>query len=253
LRSRSANLRDPDALPVLHRLEQGMELARIDPATAVRELSAVLVDAPDAALPRRYRAVALAAEGHNEAAIADMRVLEKSGSLTTEDLIVLGDCLRLAGRTDEALAALDKAAALQPQSPLPWLTRANTLIRAGRTDEAASAYERALAISPEHAEALRGLGDLAFVGGDMPAAAGFYARVLAAAPLDAGAMVKLGVVRMRGQRDQRWRSSRGDRARTTKRRGPPLWRGRWHRRGGPPMPYRTSTRRSPLACEHRWC
>ena len=199
-----ANLRDPkDALPVLHRLEQGMELARIDPETAVRELSAVLVDAPDAALPRRYRAVALAAAGHNEAAIADMRVLEKSGSLTTEDLIVLGDCLRLAGRTDEALAALDKAAALQPQSPLPWLTRANTLIKAGRTDEAASAYEHALAISPEHAEALRGLGDVAFVRGDMTGAAGFYARVLAAAPLDAGATVKLGVVRMRaGQRDQ---------------------------------------------------
>ncbi len=197
-------LRDPkDALPLLRRLERGMELARIDPATAVRELSAVLVDAPDAALPRRYRAVALAAEGHHEAAIADMRVLEKTGSLTTEDLIVLGDSLRLAGRTDEALAAVDKAAALQPQSPLPWLTRASTLINAGRTGEAVAAYERALAISPEHAEALRGLGDLAFVHGDLPAAAGFYGRVLAAAPSDAGATVKLGVVRMRGgQREE---------------------------------------------------
>jgi len=197
-------LRDPkDALPLLRRLERGMELARIDPATAVRELSAVLVDAPDAALPRRYRAVALAAEGHHEAAIADMRVLEKTGSLTTEDLIVLGDSLRLAGRTDEALGAVDKAAALQPQSPLPWLTRANTLINAGRTGEAVAAYERALAISPEHAEALRGLGDLAFVRGDLSAAAGFYGRLLAAAPSDAGATVKLGVVRMRGgQREE---------------------------------------------------
>jgi arylsulfatase A-like enzyme/tetratricopeptide (TPR) repeat protein len=198
-----ATLRDPkDALPLLKKLERGMELARIDPATAAQELSAVLQDAPDAALPRRYRAVALAAAGHHQEAIADMRILEKAGALTTEDLIVLGDSLRLAGRTAEALEALDKASALQPQSPLPWLTRANTLLASGRHDEAAQAYDRALAIVPEHSEALRGLGDLALIRGDLTAASGFYGRVLAAAPKDAGALMKLGVVRMRaGQRD----------------------------------------------------
>jgi choline-sulfatase len=200
----ASSLRDPkDMLPLLKHLERGMEMARVDPATAVRELTVVLEDAPEAVLPRRYRAIALATEGRHDEAISDMRTLEKAGPLTAEDLIVLGDCLRLAGRTQEALAALDRASALQPQLIVPWLTRANTLIKAGRTDEASSAFERALAISPEHAEALRGLGDLAFVRGDMPAAAGFYARVLAAAPLDAGAMVKLGVVRMRGgQREE---------------------------------------------------
>ena len=198
-----ATLRDPkDALPLLKKLERGMELARIDPPTAATELTAVLQEAPDAALPRRYRAVALAAAGRYEDAIADMRILEKAGALTTEDLIVLGDSLRLAGRTAEALAALDKASALQPQSPLPWLTRANTLIAAGRHDEAALAYNRVLAMVPEHSEALRGLGDLALIRGDVQGAAGFYGRVLASAPNDVGAMVKLGVVRMRtGQRE----------------------------------------------------
>ncbi len=198
-----ATLRDPkDALPLLKKLERGMELARIDPPTAARELSAVLEEAPDAALPRRYRAVALAAAGRYQEAIADMRILEKAGTLTTEDLIVLGDSLRLAGRTAEALDALDKASALQPQSPLPWLTRANVLVAAGRNDEAAQAYDKALAISPEHSEALRGLGDVALIRGDLQAAAAFYGRVLAGAQNDVGAMVKLGVVRMRtGQRE----------------------------------------------------
>ena len=199
----ASSRRDPkDALPLLKHLERGMELAHGDPATAVRELTVVLQDAPEAVLPRRYRAIALAAEGRHEEAIADMRTLEKAGALTTEDLIVLGESLRLAGRTDEALAALDKASALQPELTLTWLTRANTLIKAGRNGEAARAYERVLEIAPEHSEALRGLGDLAFVNGEMDTAAGFYTRVLQAVPDDAGALVKLGVVRMRGgQRD----------------------------------------------------
>lgn len=199
----ASSRRDPkDALPLIQHLERGMEMARIDPATAVRELTAVLREAPEAVLPRRYRAVALGAQGRYEEAIADMRTLEKAGALTSEDLVVLGDSLRLAGRTEEALAALDRASALQPQLVPPWLTRADALIKDGRTAEAEQAYQKVLAISPEHSEALRGLGDLALIRGDLQAAAGFYGRVLAAVPHDAGALVKLGVVRMRtGQRE----------------------------------------------------
>lgn len=199
----ASSRRDPkDALPLVSHLERGMEMARIDPAAAVRELTAVLQEAPEAVLPRRYRAVALGVLGRYEEAIADMRAIEKVGALTAEDLVVLGDSLRLAGRTAEALVALDKASALQPQLIPPWLTRADALIKGGKTAEAAEAYQKVLAISPEHSEALRGLGDLALIRGDLQAAAGFFGRVLATAPNDAGAMVKLGVVRMRtGQRD----------------------------------------------------
>jgi arylsulfatase A-like enzyme/tetratricopeptide (TPR) repeat protein len=196
--------RDPkDALPLVARLERGMELARIDPAAAVTELTAVLREAPEAVLARRHRAVALGVLGRANEAVADMHAIEKAGPLTAEDLVVLADSLRLAGRADEALAALDRASALQPRLVPAWLARGDVLVNARRTDEATRAFEQVLAIAPGHSEALRGLGDLALVGGDLEAAGGYYSRVLAAAPDDGPASVKLGVVRMRtGRREE---------------------------------------------------
>jgi tetratricopeptide (TPR) repeat protein len=200
----ASSRRDPkDALPLVAHLERGMELARSDPAAAVRELTAVLGEAPEAVLARRNRAVALGVLGRYDEAIADMRAIEQAAPLTTEDLVVLADSLRLAGRIDEALAALDRASALQPQLVPAWLARGDVLMKASRTEEAAQAFQKVLAISPEHSEALRNLGDLALVRGDVQAAGDFYGRVLRAAPDDVAAMVKLGVVRMRGgQRDE---------------------------------------------------
>ena len=99
-----------------------------------------------------------------------MRAIEKAGPLTAEDLVVLADSLRLAGRPDEALAALDSASALQPQLVPAWLARADVLIKAGRPGEAANSYQKVLDITPEHSEALRGLGDLALVRADAQAA-----------------------------------------------------------------------------------
>ena len=200
----ASSRRDPkDALPVVFHLERGMEFARSDPETAVRELTEVLKEAPEAVLPRRYRAVALGVVGRPAEAVADMKAIEKAGAMTVEDLVVLADSLRLAGRVDEALDALDKASALQPQLVPAWLARGDVLLKAGRTEEAAQAFQKVLAISPEHSEALRGLADVALVRGDVQAAGGFYSRVLGQAPNDVPAIVKLGVVRMRsGKRDE---------------------------------------------------
>ena len=200
----ASSRRDPkDALPLVARLERGMELARVDPQTSVAELTAVLNEAPEAVLARRYRAVALGVLGRAGEAVDDMRAIEKAGPLTAEDLVVLADSLRLAGRVDEALAALDRALALQPRLVPAWLSRGDVLVNANRTEEAAQAFRKVLAISPEHSEALRGLGDLALVHGDVQAAGGFYERVLGASPNDVPATIKLGVVRMRaGQRDE---------------------------------------------------
>ncbi|MBP1636718.1 MAG: tetratricopeptide repeat protein [Acidobacteria bacterium] len=200
----ASSKRDPkDALPLIAHLERGMELARTDPATSVTELTAVLKEAPEAVLARRYRAVAFGVLGRPDEAVADMRAIGQAGPMTAEDLVVLADSLRLAGRVDEALAALDEASALQPRLVPAWLARGDVLVNANRTEEAARAFEQVLAISPEHSEALRGLGDLALVRGDVQAAGGYYGRVLAASPGDVPAMVKLGVVRMRGgQREE---------------------------------------------------
>jgi len=195
----AAGRRNPrDGLALIHKLEQGMEEVRTDPARAVRNLGDVLREDAGVTLARRYRAVALAALGRHADAIADFRVLEKAGPLSAEDLMVLGDSLRVAGRGAEALEALDQAARLQPRSALPWINRGNLLLKDGRLDAADAAYQRALSLVPDHVEALRGRGDVAVVRGDSAQAAQHFERILTLAPQDAGAMVKVGVMRMRG-------------------------------------------------------
>jgi arylsulfatase A-like enzyme/tetratricopeptide (TPR) repeat protein len=191
--------KDPkDHIDVITRLERGMSRARMDPASAIRDLSAVVRQDPGITVARRYRAVAYAAAGRPEAALADLDALEKEEGLSAEDLIVLADCLRASGRSEEALGALERAARLQPKSPQPLLSRGNVLLKEGRNEEAAVAFEGVLSVAPGHIEALRGLGDLAVLRGDHAAAAERYGDILRLDPGDAGAMVKLGVLRMRG-------------------------------------------------------
>jgi tetratricopeptide (TPR) repeat protein len=194
-----ATRKDPkDHVDVITRLERGMSRARMDPASAVRDLTAVIRQDPGITVARRYRAVAYAAAGQPEAALADLHSLEKEEGLSAEDLIVLADCLRASGRSGEALGALERATRLQPKSPQPLLSRGNVLLKDGRNEEAVAAFEGVLSVAPGHIEALRGLGDLALLRGDTAAAAERYDRILGIDPNDAGAMVKLGVIRMRG-------------------------------------------------------
>ena len=191
--------KDPkDHIDVITRLERGMSRARMDPVSAIRDLSAVVRQDPGITVARRYRAVAYAAAGRPEAALADLEALEKEEGLSAEDLIVLADCLRASGRSEEALGSLERAARLQPKSPQPLLSRGNVLLKEGRNEEAAAAFEGVLSVAPGHIEALRGLGDLALLRGDHAAAAERYGSILRLDPDDAGAMVKLGVLRMRG-------------------------------------------------------
>ena len=113
---------------------------------------------------------------------------------------MLGDNLRFAGRSDEALARAGAGRPrCNPSSPSPGSPAAEVLLKEGRNAEAAAAYEHVLSVAPDHIEALRGLGDLALLRGDTDG----RRRALRAAswsidPADAGAMVKLGVIRMRG-------------------------------------------------------
>jgi choline-sulfatase len=196
--------KDPkDHVGLILRLERGMSRTRLDPTGSVEDLSAVLDEDPGATMARRYRAVALSALGRHRDAVQDLRTLEKAGGLTAEDMVVLGDCLRLAGRSEEALQALDRAAKLQPKSPRPWLSRGGAFVKAGRNDDAIAAFEEVLKLVPDHIEALRGLGDVAMLQGDVAKAAERYGRILTVDPADVGATVKLGVIRAReGRRDE---------------------------------------------------
>jgi arylsulfatase A-like enzyme/Flp pilus assembly protein TadD len=193
--------RDPkDGIALINRLEHAIADARTEPARAARELQAVLSEDPRLGLARRYRAIALAGLGDHSGAIAELRALEKDGPLSAQDLVLRGECLRLAGRASEALLTLERAERRDPGSPDAPLTRARTLIALGRREEARAAFDRALSLSPGHAAALQGLGDLALEEGDLRRAESYYDLARGADPEDPKVLLKLGVVHVRAGR-----------------------------------------------------
>jgi arylsulfatase A-like enzyme/tetratricopeptide (TPR) repeat protein len=194
-------LRDPkDGIRFLPRLNRAMSAARTEPALAIRELTAVLDEDPGVFMARRTRAVAYAAAGRHDLAVADLRALDREGQLTPEDAIVLGDNLRFAGRLEEAALILERAAHENPAFAQPLISLAEVRIQEHKYDEAAALCERVLKLVPDHIEALRRLGDLALLREDSGAAAARYDRILALDPGDVSAMTKLGVVHARSRR-----------------------------------------------------
>jgi len=193
--------RDPkDGIVLVERLERGLAEARVNPALAIRELTAFLAVEPDAPLARRHRAIAYQFAGRYDEAIADISVLDGRASLTLEDQTVLAESLRLAGRHEEALATLDRAQAADRRAPEPLLLRGRTLRAMGRDADARTAFERALALDPANAEARRGLAELALGRGATGEAEALLQSIVDADPTDVPALVKLGVARMRAGR-----------------------------------------------------
>ncbi len=191
--------RDPkDGIGLVTRLgRNGMSVARTDPQQAIRELTALLAEDPGMLVVLRTRAVAYETAGQYEAAIRDLRSLEKRGALSAEDSVVLGDSLRLAGRTKEAVEVLEATARKNPRFAQPWLSLAAVFVAQKRLEEAAKAYSKVLELAPDQTEALRGLGDLALIRGDNADADRRYGRILEIDAGDPGALSKLGVVRVR--------------------------------------------------------
>jgi arylsulfatase A-like enzyme/cytochrome c-type biogenesis protein CcmH/NrfG len=190
--------RDPkDGVRLMPRLNRGMSVARTDPELAIRELKAVLAEDPGLLMARRTIAVAYAAAGRHDDAVAELRRLEKDGQLSAEDGIVLGDNLRFSGRLADAADVLQRTARENPKFAQPWLSLAEVHIKAHRNADAAKAYEHVLSLVPDHIEALRGLGDIALLEGRLADAGERYRRILEVDPDDAGATTKLGVLRMR--------------------------------------------------------
>jgi arylsulfatase A-like enzyme/Tfp pilus assembly protein PilF len=200
-RAPASQRRDPkDGVRLMPQLNRGMSLARTEPERAIRELSAVISEDPGLLMARRTRAVAYAAAGKHEQAIAELRRIEKEGGLSAEDAIVLGDNLRFSGRLKEAEAVLADTAKKNPAFVQPWLSLAEVHVKEKRLDEAATSFSRALELAPDHIEALRGAGDVALLQEKVVEAAARYTRILEVDPGDAGAMTKLAVVKMREQR-----------------------------------------------------
>jgi tetratricopeptide (TPR) repeat protein len=191
--------KDPkDGIGLATRLgRNGMTVARTQPDKAIRELTALLAEDPGMLVALRTRAVAYETLGQHEAAIQDLRALDKQGALTAEDSVVLGDNLRMAGRLREATEMLQGTAGKNPKFAQPLLSLAAVFVQEKKNREAAATFEKVLAISADNLEALRGLGDLGLMEGDLAIAESHYGRILQVDPKDTGAMTKMGVVRMR--------------------------------------------------------
>ncbi len=65
-----------------------------------------------------------------------------------EALFLIGNDRYTSGRRDEALAAYDRALALDPNDAAAWYNKGVALAALGRRDEALAAYDRALALDP---------------------------------------------------------------------------------------------------------
>jgi tetratricopeptide (TPR) repeat protein len=198
-RSAAPTGKDPkDGIGLATRLgRNGMTVARTEPDKAIRELTALLAEDPGILVALRTRAVAYETLGQHEAAIRDLRALEKQGALTAEDSVVLGDNLRMAGHLREAAEVLQGTAGKNPKFAQPLLSLAAVFVQEKKMPEASATFEKTLAISPDNLEALRGLGDLGLMDGDLGRAESHYSRILEVDPKDTGAMTKMGVVRMR--------------------------------------------------------
>ena len=86
------------------------------------------------------------------------------------------------GRGEEALAALDNATTLAPESPEGWLLKATLLRRLDRLAEAQTAIERAAALAPANADIGLEAGVIAVLGGRDAAARASWQSVIDLAP-----------------------------------------------------------------------
>ena len=197
--SPGASLRDPkDGQRLVPRLNRGMSAVRTDPATAIRDLTAVLAEDPGLLMARRSLAVAYTSAHQYERAIAELRRLEKDGDPQRRG--------RDRARRQPALRRPPRRGRRRPRAHRPRepaLRPALDLPRRGPHQEGAgsptpprptstSSRSRPTTSRPSGGSATW---PCCGRGSTRPAAATRASS--RSSPRDAGAMTKLGVVRMR--------------------------------------------------------
>jgi len=101
---------------------------------------------------------------------------------------------QMLGEVEPAIAAIQKALALDASLAAAHNTHANILLTAGRADEAEAAYGRALALEPGDASLMLNLAGAQHAAGRLDAAAAACREILLQQPGFAPALVKLGAV-----------------------------------------------------------
>lgn len=160
---------------------------------AVRLATGVLEAQPDHVAAGEIRGTALLMLGRSEEAIAPLqRAAARSEDPNIETL--LGRALANVGRREEALATLRQATRRQPPFPQAFLELGDQLGAVGRFEEAAAAFEEGIVLNPE-AQVLRvGLAYLNLKCNDRRRARELFLGVRAAAPERYDALSGLGWV-----------------------------------------------------------
>lgn len=144
-------------------LEQALDLARYQMQAgnfrvAEVALGDILKAVPDHVQSRHYLGLARYYLGNLPGAIEALRETVANPAATAECWCNFGVMLSNDGRHDEALAAFDRAIALDPAYPDPWWNRSNALWLAGRFEEAEQAGRDATRKKPDAPEAWLNLG-----------------------------------------------------------------------------------------------
>jgi arylsulfatase A-like enzyme/Flp pilus assembly protein TadD len=150
-------------------------------ADAIAEYRAVLAVRHDMMAASRRLAFDRWRGGDAAGAIAALRDAERAGAPEPGEQVQLGTYLADAGRAAEAIALLQRAAAIQPD-----LDGLNALglacSRAGRQADALAAFTRALAIDPASAMTLENIGAVQLDAGHLSEARDAFTRAIASDP-----------------------------------------------------------------------
>jgi choline-sulfatase len=163
--------------------------------TASLKLDPALLDLPESkdALTWHERAVVLAEKGDTAGALAaEDRAIALNPRLP-EPHNLRGSLLASSGRLPDALAAFELVLALDPNNARGHANKGNVLRGLGRNQAAADAYRRAASLAPGDPDPLNGLGVLAVQAGDPRAAAEFFREALRREPEHQEARLNLAV------------------------------------------------------------
>jgi len=165
-----------------------------------RQILATAPDHPDAL---HLLGMALAAEGRTEDAVAAIeRALAREPQLTAAR-VNLGTLYQELGRPEQALACYRQALEREPDAATTWSNLGNTLQSLGRPAEAEQCHRRAVRLAPRLAVVHANLGTAYWQQGRVVEAEASLRRARVLAPADAGIIAMLGtVLRDRGRGEE---------------------------------------------------
>jgi arylsulfatase A-like enzyme/Tfp pilus assembly protein PilF len=163
---------------------------------AIPRFRDVLAARPALTAASRHLAFACWRTGDAAAAIAALEAARKSAPDDAGILVQLGSYLVEVGRAADAIALLERAAAMEPDVET-WNALGLARARAGRGREALAAFSRALSFDPENGAALENMGAMHLDGGRLDLARTEFERAARSNPDSAAAHAGLAMTAVR--------------------------------------------------------